>query len=75
MAYGELTMFSGNKAGQRGSRGKSAALSTQEEPRGGNQSEGTLAKDQRAEEPKYCRGSPLQLAPLCMVTWEVTDPV
>lgn len=50
-------------------------LYTQEEPRGGNQSEGTLAGDQRGEERKQCKGRLLQLASLCMVTWKVTDPI
>lgn len=49
-------------------------LYIQEEPRGGNQSEGTLAGDQRGEEPKQCKGSLLQLACLCVVTWKVTEP-
>lgn len=29
----------------------------QEDPRGGNESEGTLAGDQSGEEPKQCKGS------------------
>lgn len=56
MACGELTTFSGNKAGQRDSRGVPGVLHTQEEPTGGNQSEGTLAGHQREER----KGSPLQ---------------
>ena len=52
MAYGDFTMFNGNQAGQRESRGMLDVLSTPEGPRGGNQSEGTLAGDQRGEEPK-----------------------
>lgn len=67
-------MLSGKTAGQRGGRGKPGVLCPPEEPRGMNQSKGTLAGDQRAEEAMW-RLSPLQLAPLRMVTCEVTDPV
>lgn len=45
-------MFNRNKAGQRGSRGMLGVLYIPEEPGGENQREGTLAGDQRGEDPK-----------------------
>lgn len=68
-------MFDGKKAGQRGRRGGLGLVHTPEEPRGGNQREGTLAGNQREEEPKSCKGSLLQPASLCGGPWTVTEPL
>lgn len=47
MVSGEVTMFNGNKAGQRGSRGMLGVLYMQEGPRGENQSEGAGRRSKR----------------------------